>query len=133
MFCTVIQKDRAKEGVHLCISHLLASLLLKSEVFTAVTSTQLACFVFLRQKTTFFHWPHLLVAAEIQLTDNSLWLVSPPALLEMRWEINSSRNKASKTMPSESQHRCHCSDAITQMYFPPFLTQAGFKSLTIIL
>lgn len=76
--------------------------------------------LFLKRLLFFFHWPHLLVAAEIQLTGNPLWLVPFASLLEIRLEINSRKNKARKVAISESQHQCNCSDIITLMYFSPF-------------
>lgn len=43
------------------------------------------CCLFLN-KDFFFHWPHLLVAPETQLTGNSVWLVCLPMVLEIKVE-----------------------------------------------
>lgn len=60
----------------------------------------------------------MLVAAEIQLTDNSLWLVPFPALLETRQEIDSGTKKAREGVTSERQHQGNCSGIIMLKYFP---------------
>lgn len=60
----------------------------------------------------------MLVDAEIQLPDNSLWLMSSPALPETRQEINSSTKKAREGLTSERQHQGNCSDIIMLQYFP---------------